>query len=136
MDQISFAIVGLYAGLCALILLWLSYKTIALRGKYKTSIGDGGNDHLYRIMRGHSNAVENMIIVLIMMIIMAALGTPYYILHGFGIALTISRAMHASHFIKEDAPRWTRFYSMVTNLFLILAGALGIIAYSLVILFG
>jgi len=135
MNTISFAIVGLYAGLNALILFWITLKTVALRGKYKVSIGDGGNKHLYRIMRGHSNAMENIMIVLIMMLIMAALGTPAYVLHGFGLALTISRLMHAYHFIKEDAARWQRYYGSVIAVIILLAAAVGIIGHSLVIMF-
>ena len=131
MTETSFAIVGIYAGLCALILLWISFATIKLRRILKISIGAGGNAHMYRIMRGHSNAVENMTILLILMIVMAGLGTPDYILHGFGLALVITRAMHAHHFIRSDAPRWTRFYSMVINQTLIVAGAIGVIGHSL-----
>ncbi len=101
MNTVSFAIVGLYAGLNALILLWISLATISLRSKYKVSIGDGGNKHLERIMRGHANAVENIVIVLILLIIMAALGTPSYVLHGFGIALTAARFFHAWHLFRR-----------------------------------
>lgn len=43
MNTTSFAIVGLYAGLNALIILWLSLVISKLRRKYKVSIGDGGN---------------------------------------------------------------------------------------------
>ncbi len=135
MNTASFAIVGLYAGFNALILLWITLKTIALRGQYKVSIGDGGNKHLYRIMRGHSNALENIMIVLIMMLIMAALGTPSYVLHGFGLALTISRLMHAYHFIQEDASRWQRYYGSLISVLLLLAAAVGVIGHSLVIMF-
>lgn len=135
MDTAAFAIVGLYTGLNALILLWISAATSGLRGKYKVSIGDGGNKHLQRIMRGHANAVENIAIMLLLMIIMAALGTPGYILHGFGIALTASRFFHAYHFIQEDAPRWQRFYSSVVALVTLLAAAAGVIGHSLLIIF-
>ncbi len=130
----SIAIIGLYAGLCALILLWISAKTSTLRQKYRVSVGDGGNKHLHRIMRGHSNAVENMSIILILLIIMAAMGSPSYVLHGFGAALVISRFFHAWHFIQEDAPRWQRFYSSVATLLIILTAAIGVITHSLVIL--
>jgi uncharacterized membrane protein YecN with MAPEG domain len=135
MNTISFAIVGFYTGLNALILLWITMKTIALRAKYKVSVGDGGNNHLHRIMRGHSNALENIMIVLIMMVIMAVLGTPSYVLHGFGLALTISRMMHAYHFVQEDAARWQRYYGSVISVLLLLAAAVGVIGHSLVIMF-
>ena len=135
MDQKLFAIVGLYAGLSALILLWLSTATVQLRAKYKISIGDGDNTHLKRIMRGHVNALENMLIVLILMLAMAGMGAPASVLHGFGVVLVVSRLVHAHHFIQEDAAGGTRRYSMVANYALILIGSLGIIGHSLLSMF-
>ncbi len=136
MPDLSIAIVGFYAGLCGLILLWLTAATVKLRGKYKISLGDGGNAHMQRIMRGHSNAIENMAVILILLLIMAALGAPGYILHGFGIAIVVSRAMHAHHFIQEDAVRWTRFYSSVATVFILLFASVGLIGHSLLTLLG
>lgn len=135
MNLNAFAAIGLYAGLNALILLWISLATTKLRGKYKVSIGDGGNKHLQRIMRGHANAIENMAIVFILLIIMASLGTPPAILHGFGFVFTLSRLMHAWHFIQEDAPGWQRFYGTVLTLLVILITAIGVIGHSLLIMF-
>ncbi len=135
MNNTAIAIVGLYSGLNALILVWLSAATSSLRGKYRVSIGDGGNKHLQRIMRGHANAIENMAIVLILMLIMAALGTPGYVLHGFGLVFTAGRFFHAWHFIQEDAPRWQRFYGAVATLIVLIAAAIGILCHSLVVLF-
>lgn len=134
MNQNTFAIVGVYAGLGALILMWLSFTTIKLRGEYKVSIGDGENKHLARVMRGHANAIENLLILLLLMILMAALGTPEYILHGFGILLIGSRFFHAHHFIQADAPRWSRYYPMVTTLILMTVGAIAVIGHGLRIL--
>ena len=134
MNPILFATVGLYAGLNALILLWLSVTTAKLRGKYKISIGDGDNKHMLRIMRGHANAVENMSIVFILLIIMAALSTPAAILHGFALVFTLARLAHAWHFIQEDAPRWQRYYGTVITMMVTLLAAIAIIGHSLLII--
>ena len=136
MDTLSIAIVGLYTSLNALILIWISVATAKLRGKYKVSIGDGGNEHMLRIMRGHANAVENMSIVLLLLLIMAALGTPTLVLHGFGIVFTFARLIHAWHFIQEDAARWQRYYGSVLTLVVTLVLALGIIGHSIIIMMG
>ena len=136
MNSSLFAVVGLYAGLNALILLWISVSTAGLRGKYKVSIGDGGNKHRKRIMRGHANAIENIGIVLTLLIIMAALGTPALILHGFGLAFTLARLAHAWHFIQEDAPRWQRFYGTSVTMIVVLLAAIGTIGHSLLIILG
>ena len=136
MYNVPIAIVGFYTGLCGLILLWLTVATVKLRGKYKISLGDGGNAHMQRIMRGHVNAIENMAIILILLLIMAALNTPVYVLHGFGIAIVVSRAMHAHHFIQEDAARWTRFYSSVATVTILLLASIGLIGHSLATMLG
>jgi uncharacterized membrane protein YecN with MAPEG domain len=102
--------VGIYAALNMAILLWIAFETGRLRGKYKVSIGDGGVKHLVRIIRGHANAVENMP----MFFVHAAhrrpdLGMP--VLSGTRARRWCSpsaAALHAWHFIQEDAPGWQR----------------------------
>jgi len=99
---------GIYAALNMAILLWIAIETGRLRGKYKVSIGDGGVKHLIRIIRGHANAVENMPMFLIMLLIAALIGMPLIAVHALGLAFTVGRALHAWHFIQEDAPGWQR----------------------------
>jgi uncharacterized membrane protein YecN with MAPEG domain len=125
------AVVGLYAGLNALILLWITGSTGLLRAKYNISIGDGGNRHMIRIMRGHANAIENVPIALILMIVMAIMGAPALALHGLGIALTVGRFLHALHFIQEDAPGWQRQIGATLSLLVVFLSALGVIGHSL-----
>ncbi len=100
--------VGFYAALNMALLMWITYETGRLRGKHKVSIGDGGVKHLVRIMRGHANAVENMPIFLVMIVIAALLGMPVLAAHILGACFTIGRALHAWHFIQDDAPGWQR----------------------------
>lgn len=100
--------VGIYAALNMAILLWIAAATSRLRGKHKVSIGDGGVKHLVRIIRGHANAIENMPMFLIMLAVAALLGMPALAVHGLGLIFSIGRALHAWHFIQEDAPGWQR----------------------------
>lgn len=102
------SVVGIYAALNMAILLWIAAKTGQLRGKYKVFIGDGGVKHLIRIIRGHANAIENMPMFLIMLVLAALIGMPVLAAHGLGLVFTIGRAFHAWHFIQEDAPGWQR----------------------------
>jgi uncharacterized membrane protein YecN with MAPEG domain len=100
--------VGIYAALNMAILIWIAIETGRLRGKHKVSIGDGGVKHLIRIIRGHANAIENMPMFLIMLLVAALIGMPLLAAHGLGLVFTIGRALHAWHFIQEDAPGWQR----------------------------
>jgi len=100
--------VGIYAALNMAILIWIAIETGRLRGKHKVSIGDGGVKHLIRIIRGHANAIENMPMFFIMLLVAALIGMPILAAHGLGLAFTIGRVLHAWHFIQEDAPGWQR----------------------------
>jgi len=100
--------VGIYTALNMAILLWIATETGRLRGKHKVSIGDGGVKHLIRIIRGHANAIENMPMFFIMLLIGALIGMPVLAAHVLGAVFTIGRALHAWHFIQEDAPGWQR----------------------------
>jgi uncharacterized membrane protein YecN with MAPEG domain len=131
----TIAVVGLYAGLNALIMLWIGASTGMLRAKYKISIGDGGNLHMTRILRGHANAVENVPIALILMVIMSAMGAPALVLHGLGAALTIGRFFHAMHFIKEDAPGWQRGLGATLSILVVFLSAVGVAGHALVNMF-
>ncbi|MCY0094341.1 MAPEG family protein [Hoeflea ulvae] len=102
------AAVGIYAALNMAVLIWISVETGRLRGKHKVSIGDGGVKHLTRIMRGHANAVENMPMFFVLLLVAALLGMPLMAAHVLGAGFTIGRALHAWHFIQEDAPGWQR----------------------------
>ncbi len=132
--QNAIAVVGLYAGLNTLILLWIAMSTGQLRAKHKVSIGDGGILHLTRILRGHANAMENVPMAIILMFVMAGLNTPIFVLHGFGIVLTFGRFFHAMHFIKEDAPGWQRAVGATSSMLVLGLGALGVVGHAAVVL--
>ena len=108
MNQSAFAAAGLYAVLCSGILFWLTIATGLLRRKHRVSIGDGGVPHLVRIMRGHANAIEAIPIFLLLLVIAAALDVSSTLIHVVGLLFTAGRAIHAWHFIREDAAGWQR----------------------------
>lgn len=101
--------VGIYLALNALIMIWFAKSTGELRRKHKILIGDGGNLHLIRTMRGHANAAENIPMFMLALLVAALMGMPTFGVHIFGIVFTVGRATHAYYFIKEDAPVIYRF---------------------------
>ena len=88
-------ITGLYAALCALVLLALASRVILLRWSTKTGIGDGGDRRLARAIRIHGNAVEYVPVALILMLVAELSGAGASLLHGCGIALVAARISHA-----------------------------------------
>ena len=154
MNQTAFAAVGIYAALNCFVLFWLVNATGQLRRRHKILIGDGGNAHLIRVMRGHANAAENMPIMLILLLVAAAMGapvaahsgrsaradaaaigTPVSAIHALGIAFTIGRVLHAQHFTLERAPQWQRSVGFMLGALSTLVAALGVLAYALVLVF-
>jgi uncharacterized membrane protein YecN with MAPEG domain len=127
----AFPIVGVYAALNVLILAWLGLSTGKLRRLYKVSIGDGGVPHLTRVMRGHANAIENMPMMFVMLVIAAAMGTPAGVLHTLGASFTIGRALHASYFIQPDAPMRLRVVGFGLGFLATVVLALGLVAHGI-----
>lgn len=132
----ALAAVGIYAALNMAILIWIAIETGRLRGKHKVSIGDGGVKHLVRIMRGHANAVENMPMFFVLMLVAALLGMPVLAAHVLGLVFTIGRGLHAWHFIQEDAPGWQRGGGFGLSSLAQLVLMLGILAHGLLGLLG
>ena len=104
----ALAAVSLYVGLNLAILAWLTVKTGLIRQSEKVLIGDGGNQRLIRVMRGHANAMEAIPPTLVAMLVVALLGAPALAIHAFGVLLTVGRFLHALHFAAADAPAWQR----------------------------
>ena len=132
----ALAVVGIYAALNMAILIWIAVQTSRLRGKYKVSIGDGGVKHLVRIVRGHANAIENMPMFFVLLIIAALLGMPALAAHGLGLVFTIGRALHAWHFIQEDAPGWQRGGGFTLSFLAQLVLLIGLLGHGLLVMAG
>ncbi|HKN57417.1 MAG TPA: MAPEG family protein, partial [Gemmatimonadaceae bacterium] len=83
----------LYAGLLALWFLVLSWRVIQRRGKGNW-LGDGGDQALLRVIRGHANFAEYVPLALLMMGFLEVSRFSIYALHALGIVLLIARLLH------------------------------------------
>ncbi len=127
----AIAAVALYAGLNALILIWLIVSIGRLRGALKIFMGDGGHPRMIRAMRGQANFIEFVPMALILMWLTAAMGAPAIAIHALGVALTLGRFLHALHFTAEDAPGWQRGAGATLSILVIGLGGLGAIGHAL-----
>lgn len=82
-----------YAGLLALWFGVLSARVI-MRRQTGTSLGDGGDPRLLRVIRGHANFAEYVPLILLLMALLELTRTSIYVLHALGIVLLISRLLH------------------------------------------
>ena len=88
-------ITGLYAGLCGLLFIWLSWKVIVERRRSKVGLGDGGDPDLQRAIRVHANFIEYTPLALVLLALAEMSGAADPVVHGFGIALVAARVLHA-----------------------------------------
>lgn len=122
--------VALYTGLNGLILVWLSINVVNKRHALKISIGDGGDKEMARAMRGQANFVEYVPFCLILLLLMSLIGTPAWVLHLFGLTLTIARLLHAYHFISEKRAIWQRGWGTRLTFAVLGVGSVGMVAHA------
>lgn len=111
----------LYAALCTLLILVLAGRVIAARWKHKVGLGDGGNSELNRRVRAHANAVEYVPLALILLGGMELNGYADWLVHAFGIALFVSRLLHAWGLATSAGTSPGRFLGTVLTLLLMVA---------------
>lgn len=122
----------LYAGLCALLVVFLAVRVALWRLRHKIGLGDGGDRELLKRVRAHANAVENMPLALILLGGMELNGFSSVMVHGFGSVLLVSRLAHAwglSH--SSGTSRGRMLGSIFTWLLLIAMALLAIAGYAL-----
>lgn len=115
-------ITGLYAALCALLLLVLSVRVSMARSKTHVSLGDGGNDFLFRRIRVQGNFVEYIPLLLIVLALLEFSGVATWYLHVYGIAVVIGRIVMIPAIERDTL--LLRVLGMVGVYFPLCAGAL------------
>jgi len=106
--------------------LLLVVRTVSGRGKFKVSVGDGGNEQLTRLMRAHANFVETVPFVLIGLTLMELNGAPVWWLVALGSVFLVARVSHAIGMSYRYPSIPFRTVGMATTLviFVLVAGSL------------
>lgn len=86
---------SLYAGLLALLIVWLSLRVIQLRRSKGVSLGDGGEPELFLAIRAQGNATEYVPISLLLLLLLELGRTNTVLIHLGGIAILAGRLLHA-----------------------------------------
>lgn len=126
------AITPLYAGLLALLFLWLSYNVVQGRRSHKVSVGDGENSDLRKRMRVQANFVEYAPIGLLLIALLELQSAPALWLHGAGLALLLGRLFHAYGFGHSPQIVKLRVWGMYLTLASLFTSALGNILGALI----
>lgn len=84
-----------YAGLIALLFIYLSFRVVGGRREHKISIGDGDHKDMVKRMRVQANCAEYAPIGLILLAMLELQDTTPWILHALGLSLLAGRLLHA-----------------------------------------
>jgi uncharacterized membrane protein YecN with MAPEG domain len=107
-----FAVTPLYAALCGLLLLALSLRVIRLRGRYRTTIGDGGHAALQGAVRAQGNCAEYAPLALLLLFLLELTRQPVWALHLLGALLFVGRVLHALALSGSSGPSLPRTLGM------------------------
>ncbi len=113
-----------YAGLCVLLLMFLSWRVVQWRRLHKIGIGDGGNVDLLQRVRVHANAVEYMPMLFLLLGGMELNGYPQWLIHSLGAAIFLSRCAHAWGLSHRKGVSKGRMTGMLVTFLLMLSMAL------------
>lgn len=120
------AITLIFAGVAALVNLWLAIRCGRVRTAEKISHGDGGSVLLQRRMRAHLNFAENTPLVLVLILVLELSGTPPLWL-AIGAALyIIARIAHGIGMDADSGSKARMFGTLVTMLTLLALAGLAI----------
>ena len=122
---------ALYTGLAALLLMALSLRVSLMRLSGGVSIGDGGDRRLANAIRLQANFTEYAPTVMLLILTLELQGAPAWMLHGFGVAFLIGRAMHGYGYTRQPPQMFLRKWGMVVTYCLLLGAGTANIAYAL-----
>ncbi|CUH63722.1 Inner membrane protein YecN [Thalassovita autumnalis] len=122
----------LYAGLAALLFLYLSVRVIGTRRSEKVSVGDGANKAMIKAMRTHSNCAEYAPISLLLLLLVELQGAPTWAVHVLGVMFLAGRLLHAIGFGRTPQIIPLRKSGMILTFAMMALSALGLIAHSLI----
>lgn len=124
-------VTALYAGLIALLYLFLSYNVVLARRSQRVSVGDGGDKLVRKRMRTHANCAEYAPIGLILLMLVEIQGMPLWLVHVFGLILLAGRLSHAYGFGSTPQIVPLRKLGMYLTLLMIICTAVVNIGYAI-----
>lgn len=126
-------VTALYTALSALLVLLLAGRVSVLRYRTRIGIGSGGNEELARRMRVHANALENLPLALLLMLVLELGQARPLVVHGLGIALLAGRILHAVGYSRTAGASPGRFLGTLLTWLVLLAAALLVLWHWLVV---
>tara|TARA_R110002020_G_scaffold83397_1_gene206936 strand:+ start:329120 stop:329512 length:393 start_codon:yes stop_codon:yes gene_type:complete len=119
----AFAAATLYIGLFCLLMLALKMNVGRVRTSEKVGFGDGANEALQRAIRVQGNAVEDVPVVLLGLLGLAALAAPTILIHALGASFLLGRVLHAVGLGGSSGSSFGRLVGTLISLIVLLVTA-------------
>jgi len=101
-------ITALYVALSVVLVLALAARVSVGRYRARVGLGTGGDEDLLRRVRVHANALENLPLALLLLLVLDLAGLQPLWLHAFGIVLIAGRLLHAIGLSRSSGPGFGR----------------------------
>ncbi|MCB1559736.1 MAG: MAPEG family protein [Xanthomonadales bacterium] len=125
------ATAAIYCALSVLLVLVLAMRVVTVRRSEQIGIGDDGNRRLARRIRVHANALENLPLALLLLVLLEMSGVASAWIHGLGATLLAARVWHASGLSARSGYSLGRFWGTLVTWLLMLGMAGGLLLRSL-----
>ncbi|KZZ59208.1 MAG: MAPEG family protein [Oleiphilaceae bacterium] len=104
----------MYAGLLAILIIYLGYRVTAFRRAEKKSTEQNDCSVEMRCaIRAHANALENIPLALVLLFMLELQFLNPILIHVFGGMFLLGRVLHAWGLSRFDGPSFGRFYGML-----------------------
>lgn len=88
------SIASIYVALSALLVLALAVQVVILRRSKRIGLGDGGDTRLACAIRAHANALENLPLALLLLVLFEMGGASTTAVNAYGATLLFARLWH------------------------------------------
>jgi uncharacterized membrane protein YecN with MAPEG domain len=123
-------VVPAYAGVLALIYIFLAIRVSSMRGSARVMIGSGDNERLERAIRAHGNCAEYVPFALLLLGFLELQRNSSYLLHVLCLMLIAGRLLHAYAISQVNETMSLRITgTLLTQAVLIIAAIILIIDY-------
>lgn len=130
--DIQIQITALYAGLNALVVLALAFLVVRQRAKTHLGIGEGpAEGPLHRAIRAHANAVENVPLGLVLLVVLELSGASVMLLHGVGAGLLLGRVLHGFGLSRSGGESLPRLVGTILTWLALIVAAVACVHYAI-----
>jgi len=124
----SLPVTSVVALLLSFLIIYLALRVVSYRRKYRIGYGDAGNKELSKAMSAHSNAIENIPLALVLLLLLELNNANQILLITLGCLLILARLIQAFGLLKSLGVSFGRTYgTMLTWLLMIVMAVVNVL---------